>query len=350
MNRISTGLVGFGLSGKIFHAPFLHVNKSFELKMVVERHHEESKKIYPYVEVVKSITDLLQDKEIEMVVLGVPNICHYQYTKECLEAGKHVVVEKPFAPSAREADELIDIARSVGRKIFVYHNRRWDGIFLTVKQVIESGRVGDVLEYEAHFDRFTPDVDPGNWRDRPLPGSGILYDLGPHLIDQALVLFGMPGYIFADIRNQRRNSDVDDYFELNLFYEKMKVILKAGMFVKEKGPSFIVHGTQGSFVTYGLDPQEELLKRGAMPEGDNWGKYDPESYGILHSVVTGVSYRDPVETIPGNYHGFYDNIFDVLRNDAEMTVTPQQARDVIRIIEYAFQSSETKRIISYIDS
>lgn len=348
MEQIQTGLVGFGLSGKVFHAPFLHTNPGFQLRKVVERKSQNSKSIYPYVEVVKGIDEVLKDPDIELMVLGVPNTLHISMTKQCLEAGKHVVLEKPFTPTSNEALELIKVAEQNKKHLFVFHNRRWDGNFKTIKQIIEQGTLGNIVEYEAHFDRFSPVMKHNAWRDIPLPGAGILYDLGSHLIDQALALFGIPEYLFADLQNQRRGSEVDDYFELQLFYDNLKVILKAGMFVKELGPSYVIHGTQGSYVKYGLDPQEAMLKNGILPEGNEWGKEDSDQYGIINSLLLTPN-RQTIETLPGNYHGFYDNVYEVIRNGADMVVTPSHAQQVIKIIELAFQSHETKRIITIVE-
>jgi predicted dehydrogenase len=347
--KINAAVVGFGLSGRVFHAPFLFTNPRFELKMIVERHTNSSKKIYPDIKIVRDYKELLNDPEIDLIVVGTPNITHFEMVKDCLEAGKQVVVEKPFTATSLEADELIKISEKVNKKIFVYHNRRWDGDFLTIKKLLAENKLGEVLEYEAHFDRFSPEIPEFAWRDEPLPGSGILYDLGSHLIDQATLLFGLPESVFADIRKQRAGSMVDDYFDLHLYYNRLKVILKAGMFVKDPGPRFTINGTKGSFVKYGIDPQEANLKAGMMPEGEEWGKEIPEFWGFLNTEFDGFSHKKMVETEPGNYHGFYDNVYDVLINNGEMNVKPVDARNVIRIIELAFESADKKKIVNFME-
>jgi predicted dehydrogenase len=267
--------------------------------------------------------------------------------EEILGSGKHVVVEKPFTPTADQADALIEISEKFNRKIFVFHNRRWDGDFLTIQKILEQKLLGDILEYEAHFDRFTPEPDTHQWRDRPGPGSGILFDLGPHLIDQAFQLFGYPRALFADIKSQREKSMVDDYFEIDLYYDHMKAILKAGMFVKEPGPRYTIHGTRGSFIKYGIDPQEDMLKAGKMPEGADWGKEDPAFWGYLNTVTEEGPFVGTVETEYGNYHRFYDNVYDVLVNGATQMVQAEEARNVIKIIELAFESAELGKIINF---
>lgn len=343
---INTAIIGFGLSGRVFHAPFLHTHPGFRLAKIVERQGNTSKEIYPEVEIVRDYKALLSDNTLELVVIATPNILHFDLAREFLEAGRHIVVEKPFTPTSAEADELIRLAEKTGKKIFVFQNRRWDGDFKTVQQVVYHGYLGEILEFEAHFDRFAPGPRRKAWRDEPLPAGGVLYDLGSHLIDQALVLFGLPHSVFADIRTQRKGSQVDDCFEVNLYYEKLKVTLKASVFVKEKGPRYILHGTKGSFIKYGIDPQEEMLKQGLMPDSEDWGKEDPDYWGILNAELHGQQFYGTIETEPGNYMGFYDNVHDVITKGSEQAVLPEEARNVIRIIELAFESHRSKSIVT----
>lgn len=343
---INTAIIGFGLSGRVFHAPFLHTHPGFRLAKIVERQGNTSKEIYPEVEIVRDYKALLSDNTLELVVIATPNILHFDLAREFLEAGRHIVVEKPFTPTSAEADELIRLAEKTGKKIFVFQNRRWDGDFKTVQQVVYHGYLGEILEFEAHFDRFAPGPRRKAWRDEPLPAGGVLYDLGSHLIDQALVLFGLPHSVFADIRTLRKGSQVDDCFEVNLYYEKLKVTLKASVFVKEKGPRYILHGTKGSFIKYGVDPQEEMLKQGLMPDSEDWGKEDPDYWGILNAELNGQQFYGTIETEPGNYRGFYDNVHDVITKGSEQAVLPEEARNVIRIIELAFESHRSKSIVT----
>lgn len=345
---ITTGIIGFGLSGRVFHAPFLHTHPGFRIRKIVERNSTLSKSIYPYIDIASDYQQLIDDKELELIVIAVPNVFHFQMVRDCLEAGKHVVVEKPFAPSSAEARELIRISEETNRKIFVYHNRRWDGDFKTLQKIVKEGLVGEIKEFETHFDRFTPVRTRAAWRDEPIPASGVLYDLGPHLIDQAVTLFGEPEEIYADIRFQRENTIVDDYFHIELHYQGFKAILKAGVFVKETGPRYILHGSKGSFVKYGIDPQEAMLKKGMMPEGDEWGKDDPQFYGLLNSEINNLHLRGRIATEPGNYHSFYQNVYDVLVNNQIMEVTAHQAETVISIIEHAFKSHSIKSRIPFI--
>jgi predicted dehydrogenase len=342
---IHVGIVGFGLSGQAFHAPFLDLHEGFQIKKVVERKSAKSKKLYPYVEVVDSFDNLIDDPKIDLVVICTPNIFHYPMVKEALEAGKHVVIEKPFMNTSKEADEIIELAKSKDLKIFAYHNRRWDGDFQTIKKIFQSGVLGYIEYYEAHFDRYSPVRSRAAWRDEDQPGGGILYDLGPHLIDQAYVLFGKPEAVEADIQAQREGSMVDDYFRIDLKYPKRKVVLTAGMLVSEPGPRYIIHGIKGSFIKYGIDPQEALLRKGKKPEGEEWGSESPDHWGLITIDYDDLNFDGRIETEPGNYMGFYNNVYDVLTRGAELAVKPDEARDVIRIIELAFESSRKKQNI-----
>lgn len=337
---IQTAIIGFGLSGRCFHAPFIHTHPGLHLKTVVERNSSNSREIYPYIQIARDPNELLNDPDLELVVIATPNIFHFELAKLFLEAGKHVVVEKPFTPTSTEAEDLIRISETTGRKIFVYQNRRYDGDFKTIQQVIYHGYLGELLEYEAHFDRFAPGPRRSAWRDEPLPGGGVLFDLGSHLIDQSLVLFGMPKAVWADIRKLRIGSGIDDCFEVKLFYERLRVTLKASVFVKEMGPRYILHGTKGSFVKYGIDPQEAWLKQGLMPDSEGFGEDDEEFHGILNADMNGQEFIGNVKTETGNYMEFYDNVYDVLRNNGSQAILPEEARNVIRIIEMAFESAQ----------
>ena len=338
-NIIKTGIIGFGLSGRVFHAPFLHVHPGFELTAIVERHDERSKKIYPHVKVLKDHRELLADKNIRLVVIATPNVMHFPMAAECLAAGKHVVIEKPFTNSVTEADELIRLAAKSGKKIFVFHNRRFDADFLTIQKLLQTESLGDITCYEAHFDRFSPQLKPNAWRDKELPGSGILFDLGPHLIDQALALFGMPHSLRARLSAEREGSRVDDCFELSLFYPSLTALLKAGMMVQEPGPRYLIRGTKACLTKYGIDPQEARLKAGEMPGSENWGKEDEQYLGTLSPTGPDQQAMIRVPGEQGNYMKFYENVFAVLSGkNIPMPVTAEEARNVIFIIEKAFES------------
>jgi len=264
--KIKTALASFGMSGKVFHGPLLHVHDGFEISKILERNRSESNKRYPSSQIVRKYADIITDKNIELVIINTPDHIHYEMTKHALEAGKHVVVEKPFTLKYAEADELIKIAKKKKRLLSVFQNRRWDSDFLTVQKVIKNKLLGRLVEYEAHFDRYRTFIQD-NWKEDASVGTGTLYNLGSHLIDQALVLFGFPQWVFADVRHARKDSKVDDAFDIRLGYPEVRVTLKASYLVREPGPKYILHGEQGSFHKYGMDIQEEELKKGRWPKG-----------------------------------------------------------------------------------
>jgi predicted dehydrogenase len=349
-DEIAVGLIGYGMAGRVFHAPVIHSVPDLHLKKIVERHGNQSKERYPWVETVRDISELLQDDEIELIVVATPNSTHFELARQSLIAGKHVVVDKPFTNTSAQAQELIDLAKAQNRVITVHHNRRWDGDFLTVQKLIDGIVLGRLAEYESHFDRFRSQVRMDAWREEEGEGSGILFDLGSHLIDQAQVLFGLPGLITADVRIQRDQAKAVDNFELILDYNDLKVTLKATMLAREPGPHFLLYGTEGSFVKYGLDPQEEALKNGHAPTEPGWGEEPKEQWGRLNAQLEELHVEGVVETLPGCYQAFYQNVADVIRGRAELAVKPEEARDTIRIIELAIQSSREKRTVAWSES
>ncbi|MDD1677754.1 MAG: Gfo/Idh/MocA family oxidoreductase, partial [Methanomicrobiales archaeon] len=250
----TVGLVGYGLAGSVFHAPLIRSVPQLRLAKVVTSRREQVAKDLPGVATVPGIDDVLSDPAIDLVVVASPSANHFEHARAALLAGKHVVVDKPVATTSREAGELIELAASRGRVLSVFQNRRWDNDYLTVKHCIEQGWLGKVFHYEVHFDRFRPRINTG-WREEPGAGAGILYDLGAHLIDQSLHLFGMPRAVTADVIAQRAGAKVEDYFHLVLDYLPLRVILHAATLVVQPGPRFIVHGDGGSFLKYGIDGQ-----------------------------------------------------------------------------------------------
>jgi len=340
MKPISTALVSFGISSQTFHAPFLTTMPEFELLAVVERNSEHSKEKYPWVTVYRSIEELLKDDRIELVVVTSPNETHFPYAKMVLEAGKNVVVEKPFTNSSAEALVLVELTRKTGKVCSVYHNRRYVADFLTMKDILQKKLLGELHEFEAHYDRYRPDPRTyGLWREKPTPGSGVFYDLGSHLVDQALQLFGHPKYINADIRMQKSYSVVDDYFDVRLDYGFLKVLLKSGMLVREMGPRYMMHGTKGSFIKYGEDPQEELLKAGELPVSADWGKEPESQFGLIHTEIDGKIIREIYPSVQGGFGNYYKNVYASIRENTPVLESPENGFNIIRIIELAFESS-----------
>ena len=337
MAPLSVGLVGYGFSGSTFHAPVLSAVDTLSLAAVVTSQGDKVTADWPGTRVYDDIQTLLADSTIDLVVITSPNTLHYTHARAALEAGKHVVVEKPFTITSREADELIELAERQGLVLSVYHNRRWDNDFLTIRKIITSDLLGRVHDYEAHFDRYRLEVRD-RWRERDLPGSGNLYDLGSHLIDQALVLFGSPQTVFADLRKQRPGAHSVDSFYLLLGYEQCRVVLCGGMLIRAPGPRFQLHGDQGSFVKYGIDPQEEALRQGGRPGEPGWGMDGPETYGILTTEVAGLSMETRIPTEIGNYQSYYRGISEAICHGRPSPVKASEARDTIRVLELAEES------------
>ena len=245
---MKTGVVGFGAAAQFMHLPFLETNEKFELTSILQRQGFTAAERYPSVKIVRNLEDMLSDDAIELIVITTPNDSHFDYAWRALDAGKHVVVEKPFTISSGDAKKLIGHAKAKNRVLSIYHNRRYVADFLTIRQLLKENKLGEIVEFEAHYDRYRPEQRPHAWREENKPGSGILYDLGSHLIDQAFCLFGLPKYVTADIRNQRTHARTTDYFELWLDYDFTHVILKSGMLVRELGPRYSIHGRLGSFL------------------------------------------------------------------------------------------------------
>ncbi len=332
---INAGLVGYGLAGSVFHAPLIGSVPQLRLSKVVTSRRDQVAKDLPGVAAVADIKDVLDDPFIDLLVIASPSAKHYEHATAALLAGKHVVVDKPFATSAREADELIALAESQGLILTVFQNRRWDGDYLTARHAIEQGWLGKVFHYEVHFDRFRPQIKAG-WREEPGPGSGILYDLGAHLIDQSLHLFGMPRAVTADIIAQRADAKVEDYFHLVLDYAPLRVILHSATLVPHPGPRFTVHGDGGSFLKYGLDGQEDALKQGLRPGDQQWGGDQPEYYGEL-TPAGGVTRK--METLRGGYEKFYELLAACLLTGAAPPVDAHDSRNGLVVIEAAQRSA-----------
>jgi len=303
---------------------------------------------YSQAEVVNTPEEIIDDPGINLVVISTPNTSHHSLALQALKQGKHVVVDKPFTVTTAEADELIAFAGERNQVLSVFHSRRFDSDFNTIKKVIKSGLLGDLVELESRYDRFRNFLKPGAWREESAPGTGILYDLGSHLIDQALTLFGLPDAVTADLRMQRKSAKAVDNFEVILHYPQLKVSVKAGMLVKEPLQRFVLFGTQGSFVKFGMDVQEEMLKAGYSPlTKDNWGVEPQSNRGTVNIEYNGLHITGNIESERGNYAEFYDNIYNTILSRDQLIVTPVQARNTIRIIELAMQSQHEKRTIDY---
>ncbi|WP_128544482.1 oxidoreductase [Larkinella soli] len=339
---IQVGLIGFGLSGRYFHAPFLTVNPHFKLAKVVERNRNEAEAFDPSIKTVRSHEDLLGDPGLDLIIVGTPNDTHYPYAKAALEAGKHVLIEKPFANTAGQARELLDLARDQGLVAIPYQNRRYDADFLTIRKLLQDNRLGDVVEFEAHFDRYRPDV-LNNWKDQDPEGGGNLLNLGPHLIDQAVCLFGIPEAVQGEVRTIRKGAKLDDYFDIRLFYPDKRVLLKSSMLAPDNSLRYVIHGTRGSFVKHGLDIQEETQRKNILPDTPDWGREPESQYGTL----TTADGRTTLPSEAGNYHHFYDNLYAAIVGEKPQEVTPEQIHAVIRIMDLAWESTRERKVMAF---
>jgi predicted dehydrogenase len=339
---LKVGLAGFGMAAKVMHAPFLASMKEYELHSVLERHNNDSQERYPYVSVVRDFEELINVPEIDVIVITTPNSTHFEYAQKALIAGKHVVLEKPFTITSADAHALIEISLKTNRILSVFQNRRYVCDFLTIKKILSENLLGEIVEFEAHYDRYRPEAKPNAWREKNEPGSGILYDLGSHLIDQALYLFGFPKTITADVRLQRPHAKVDDYFDLRLDYGFTKIILESGMLVREPGPRYMIHGMKGSFIKSGEDPQEELLKAGAIPNTPDWGKEAEENWGLLHTEINGKIVKEKYPSFNGNFGYYYKNLFETIRNGLPLKEKAEHGFNTIRMVELALESNQKK--------
>lgn len=345
MGKIRTGIASYGMSGSVFHAPFIANHPAFELYAIVQRSSDSARERYPSVKILRSFDELLADTSIQLVVVNTPDVTHYDFVKQALMADKHVVVEKPFVFSVREGEELIALAKERNRMLCVYQNRRWDGDFLTVKKIVDSGVLGRVVEFQSAYQRYRNYIQSGTWKEKADHRVGLTYNLGSHMIDQAVTLFGIPQAVYADIDKLREGTQVDDYYHIQLLYPQVKVTLRAGYLMREETPRYYIHGTKGSFIKYGLDPQEEALKAGLPPTTPNWGADEESTFGMLNTDLNGLHFRGKIQTIPGNYMDFYEDVYQSLKSGSAPQTDASAVLPVIRIIEAAFESNEKKQAV-----
>lgn len=345
---IRAGIIGFGLSGRVFHAPFVDVVDGFELSKISTANPNNISIVqtrYPSTTIVPDGQSIINDDSIDLVIVTSPNTVHFHWAKAALMANKHVVVEKPFTVTLAEAEELVELAKQKKKILTVYHNRRFTSDTKTVSKILASKALGDVLDYETHFDRFRPEPKVGAWREEPLPGSGIFYDLGSHLIDQSLYFFGMPQAVTAHIQAMRPWAKADDSFDVKLHYPTHTATLKSATMAKIPGATYQIHGTKGSFVKYGLDVQEENLGKGEIPNTPDWGM-EPESiWGTLKTECEGIEICSVIKSEKGDYRDYYINLRDAIWGKTNIAVTAEEGANVMKIIELAIQSDRERRTI-----
>lgn len=338
---IGVGIIGFGMATKVFHRPLIESVDGLKILGVLRRDAAEKLDVPVFTE----LAEFLALPGLRLVVITTPNESHFPLAKACLEAGKAVVVDKPFTVTSQDGAELVRLANGKKLPLAVFHNRRYDGDFLIVQQLHRDKTLGRLVSLESTFDRFRPELRADAWREGQQPGAGILYDLGPHLIDQALLLFGKPHAVFAQVRAERDGDAADDAFDLSLLYGGVKVLLRASMLAPVPRPRFLLQGTKGSYVKYDLDEQERLLKSGVRPLDPNWNKAQNQPGKLVlqraHEVVT-----SELPTPLGDYRRFYVNMRDVLLGDAKLDIPAEAGVESVRIIEAAFASSRTQEVVT----
>lgn len=337
---VNVGLVGYGLAGRFLHAPFIKA-AGMTLVAIVSSQHAQIQADHLQTDVLSNFDELLIRPDIGLVVLATPNALHFDQALAALEAGKHVVVDKPFTTSSDDADRLERVAQERGLCLTCYHNRRWDSDFLTVRRLVDESVFGQVHWFEARWDRYRPDVRD-RWREKPGPGAGLLFDLGPHLIDQAIQLFGMPDWLQADVVIQRPGATVDDGFEIRLGKGALRITLGASSMAVDSGHRYRIHGERATFVKAGLDVQEAHVRMGMVPGALGFGQEPSDTYGTLFGVD---GKKQAVPSQPGDWTIFYKALAESIKRGADPPVSAREARHVVELLELAMRSSsEGKRM------
>lgn len=332
---IVTGLLAFGMSGKVFHAPFIDAHPGFKFHAVLERNQKKAAVDYPGVKSYDNFEELVSDPEIELVIVNTPNFTHADYTRRSLQAGKHVLVEKPFTATSAEAKELFELARSLGKKIFIYHNRRWDSDCTSIQKIVESGQLGQINEVHYRYDRYRKAIGPKIFKEEPHPASGLLYDLGPHLLDQAISLFGKPDSFYKVLGKHRPDTKVDDYFMIHLAYPNdLNVFLTSSLLVADPQKAFVLHGSAGSFIKGRSDVQEEQLLKGMKLSNPVYGIEPAESKGRL-TIIDDQGNPDVtyIDSENGNYIGLFEAVYQSIINEKPYPITEDQIIIQLEILE-----------------
>lgn len=343
-SEIRVGIIGYGYSGKVFHAPLIQATPGLRLTAIASHDAARVHADLPALPVVRDPADLFADPQLDLIILPTPNATHYPLARAALLAGKHVVVDKPFTLTLAQAQELQQLAKQQQRLLSVFHNRRWDGDFLTVQALLAQRTLGDVVWFESHFDRFRPQVRQ-RWREQAVPGAGLWYDLGPHLLDQTIQLLGMPQAIQADMAKLRSGAQADDYFHVILHYPRCRAALHASMLTAADTPRFILHGSEGSYVKYGLDPQEAWLKSGRQPGEAGWGE-EIQPGRLSRRQADDTLITEPWPGLPGNYLRYYAGIRDALRGQGENPVPIDQAVQVMAVLERGLEAATQQKTLS----
>lgn len=332
--RIQAGVLSYGMSGKAFHAPFLNTHLGFAFVGVVERMKKSAQSKYPSVRSYDSVDDLLDDEQIELVVVNTPNFTHFEFAKKALLAGKHVVVEKPFVPTVQEATELFDLGRAQGRSVMVFQNRRWDSDFRSLKQVLDDQICGRPIELHLRFDRYRPEIGPKLFKETPYPGSGVLFDLGSHLLDQAISLFGRPAKVMKTKSTHRNQGQVDDVSSVVLSYQHgLTIYIHVSLLIKNPLPAFVLYGSKGTFTKHRTDRQEAQLLAGIWPDQEEYGWERPTDDGSLLLIDGDEIQEKKIGAPQGDYNAFFDAVFDQIRHHKPFPITESQILCQLEILE-----------------
>ncbi|RZK81315.1 MAG: oxidoreductase [Pedobacter sp.] len=336
MNRqIITGILAYGMSGKVFHAPFINAHPGFKLHAITERNTKQAANDYPGIISYDSIDELIGDESIELIIINTPNFTHYDYATQSLNAGKHILVEKPFTATSAEAKELFALAEKVGRQIFFYQNRRWDSDYNAVKNVIESGKLGKLNEVHFRYDRYRTAIGPKTFKEEPIAASGLMYDLGPHLLDQAISIFGKPDTFHKILGKNRKGTKVDDYFSIHLGYpNSVNVFVHSNLLLVDALPAFVLHGENGSFHKKRADIQEEQLLKGMKLTDEGYGIELPGNEGKLTLIdEEGNKSVHEVPSLDGSYLPLFDAIYQSIENGVTYPVSQEQVLIQLEILE-----------------
>ena len=332
---IKTGLLSYGMSGKIFHSPFLRIHQGFEWIAVVERSVKNVQKDFPDIKSYDSVDELMKDPDIELVIVNTPTYTHFEFALKAIQAGKHVLLEKAFTVTSAQARRLFQEAKE--RKLFIlpYQNRRYDSDFLSVKKVLDSGKLGRLVEVHFRYDRFREAIGPKVAKETPIPGSGLMYDLGPHLLDAAISVFGKPLQWTKRLGHFRENTQVDDYMHINLSYpEEMQVFLTTSLLVADAQPAFIVHGTKGSYVKQRTDIQEKQLLEGMNPDNPLFGIEEAGKEGILTTInENGTKLQEKIAPIKSSYMDIFEGVYQTIREGKPYPITEEQIVQQLEILE-----------------
>jgi scyllo-inositol 2-dehydrogenase (NADP+) len=344
---LKVALCSYGMSGKVFHAPLIAAEPGIQLHSILQRNNESALNDYPQVSIVKSFDDILQNQDIDLVVVNTPNEFHYSMAKAVLEAGKHLVLEKPFVINLYEGKELITLADQQQKCLAVFQNKRLETDHLTVEKIIQSQQLGRIVEVEWHYDRYRNTVTHKRWKEDNLPGAGTWFDLGVHMVDSVLCLFGRPQAIQADMRSLRREDGATDYFNVYLHYADMRVLLRSNTFVSAKGATVSLHGDKGSFLKFGQDVQEQQMMKGVLPGHPQWAKHQDDNYGLLHLQTPQGVKAERVESETGCYEDFYRNIVRHISDQEPLRFTAQQALLAVEVLLAAEESHKAQRTVTF---